>query len=845
MKRTFLFLLSVFLVLTAWAQVPSGYYDAAQGKTGAELKAALHNIIKGNVVYPYSSSSSTDVWDILKVTDQDPNNPDNVIEIYCGNSVNGAQEYNNGKGWTREHVWAKSRGDFGTDPGPGTDVHNLKPCNPTMNSLRSNRWFAECTEPVYLDGQFTGCYYSTTEWLWKPRDEVKGDVARIIFYMAVRYEGDNGEPDLEVIDSIPSDKYTTLPIHAKLSDLLKWNKEDPVDDFERHRNEVIYQYQHNRNPFIDHPEYADLIWGDTSSTSNAPTAPTNLTLTEGTSSLSLSWSDVSNEDGYYVFRSTDANYFYPIDTLPANTVDYSDTQVSEGTVYYYYVKAYNSYGVSDASNMVSGQIQSSVKASDLFFTEYVEGSSYNKALEISNFTGQDVDLGNYVIKKQTNGSGSWSNGLQLSGILHNGESFVVAHSSASQTVLDKSNLTTSATEMSFNGNDAISLWKNGTLIDIIGVFNDGSYYAKDVTMIRNADVTGPSTVYDHNQWTDYPQDYFDNLGTHTFSPSGNTTTCTVPDGLDATKITTTSADLSWNAASSAQSYDLRYRPVGSSDWTVVSVNTNSYHLTGLSSSTNYEYQVASVCSSATSDYSASYTFTTLSPSYCEPDGYTRFEWIDYVELADMSNNSGKSASGYEDNTNIVAHLTPGQTYPIYFQAGFKNRFYTEYWSVWIDFNKDGDFDDADETLAQGYTTDDALYYMNISIPSYATGQTRLRIQMNDDYYHDACYSPRYGETEDYTVDFGAKSLVNNTATAQLANRNPGHLPMLYPNPASDYVYINVTDKSRIEIYSMDGRLLGTKTLTHKQIDISDLKPGVYMLKINTDEKVYNTPLIVK
>jgi len=87
----------------------------------------------------------------------------------------------------------------------------------------------------------------------------------MIFYMATRYEGENGEPDLEVIDYIPEDQNTNDPIHAKLSALLQWHQQDPVDDYERTRNNVIYQYQDNRNPFIDHPGYVNMIWSDESS----------------------------------------------------------------------------------------------------------------------------------------------------------------------------------------------------------------------------------------------------------------------------------------------------------------------------------------------------------------------------------------------------------------------------------------------------------------------------------------------------------------------------------------------------------------------------------------------------
>jgi endonuclease I len=247
------------LHFTLLSQIPEGYYDLADGLSGEELKSALNVIIKGHTEFPYTSSS-TDLWDILKESDRDTTNSNNVILFYTGWSVNAAQEYNNGSGWSREHVWAKSRGDFGTSLGPGTDAHHLRPADISVNSARNNRWFDTCSTP-YLDGGLeTGCYTSSSRWVWLPRDEVKGDVSRMIFYMATRYEGENGGPDLEVIDYIPSDSYTKDPIHAKLSALLAWHLEDPVDNFEQNRNKVVYSYQGNRNPFIDHPEYVGAIW---------------------------------------------------------------------------------------------------------------------------------------------------------------------------------------------------------------------------------------------------------------------------------------------------------------------------------------------------------------------------------------------------------------------------------------------------------------------------------------------------------------------------------------------------------------------------------------------------------
>ncbi len=249
----------LLLSLTAGAQIPDGYYGSALELSGESLKAALYEIVKGHTSFPYTSAG-TDVWDILKETDRDTANPENVILLYSGWSVNAAQEYNNGKGWTREQVWARSHGDFSTGKGPGTDVHHIRPVDLSVNSARNNKDF-DWGGSVYIDGDGpTQCYSDADS--WEPRDAVKGDVARMLFYMAVRYEGENGEPDLELVDDVNSVNLNEprKGYHGKLSALLEWHKADPVDSFEINRNEVIFTYQKNRNPFIDHPEFVEKIW---------------------------------------------------------------------------------------------------------------------------------------------------------------------------------------------------------------------------------------------------------------------------------------------------------------------------------------------------------------------------------------------------------------------------------------------------------------------------------------------------------------------------------------------------------------------------------------------------------
>ncbi|MFB6342939.1 endonuclease I family protein [Saccharicrinis sp. FJH62] len=258
-------LLAVLLIGLSWvqAQIPAGYYDGTDGLYREALHSKLHQIIKGNKVFTYG-----DARYILDETDRDPNKSSNIILVYGGYSVSSTWDY--GNTWNREHVWAKSHGDFGTDDGPGSDLHNLKPADATINEDRSNKDFDEggwqesdYSPPAgYSKPYKTDCY--TNDQTWEPRDEVKGDIARIIFYMDVRYDGDDGFPDLQVVDKVPSITAITpnQPYHGKLSTLLRWNEEDPPDDFERNRNDVIYSYQNNRNPFIDHPEFVNAIWGE-------------------------------------------------------------------------------------------------------------------------------------------------------------------------------------------------------------------------------------------------------------------------------------------------------------------------------------------------------------------------------------------------------------------------------------------------------------------------------------------------------------------------------------------------------------------------------------------------------
>ena len=233
-----------YIVLEDYAfEITLDYYKSAVNLKENLLKVELNSIISNGFIELLYG----DAIEVLEHSDVDPNQPNQIILLYPGDNgesvPTGYSSSINGYYWNREHVWPQSRlganvsytNDF---PSKATDMHNLKPADPGENSSRSNDYFD---------------YFSTSD-TYEPNDNVKGDIARILFYMATKYF------DLTLNDDVNSpsgDK--TMGI---LSVLLEWNELDPVDDFERNRNDVIYSYQGNRNPFIDYPEFATLIWGE-------------------------------------------------------------------------------------------------------------------------------------------------------------------------------------------------------------------------------------------------------------------------------------------------------------------------------------------------------------------------------------------------------------------------------------------------------------------------------------------------------------------------------------------------------------------------------------------------------
>lgn len=225
------------------------YYYEANDLVGTNLIDQLYQIINTDV----NLRTYNEVRYILEESDVSIDDPTQLWNIYDGQLV--LATWDGGTTWNREHVWPNSRLGMDTvlpyQRNQATDLHNLRAATPSVNSSRSDRFYSNGRGSNTITSN--GGYY--------PGDDHKGDVARIILYMAIMYKDIlTLTSDLELLQD-ESDHYTLDGARmGMLNLLLDWHKEDPVDAFERQRNEVIFTHQNNRNPFIDKPEYVHLIW---------------------------------------------------------------------------------------------------------------------------------------------------------------------------------------------------------------------------------------------------------------------------------------------------------------------------------------------------------------------------------------------------------------------------------------------------------------------------------------------------------------------------------------------------------------------------------------------------------
>lgn len=241
---------------------PEGYYKRVNLNDDSEvIKETLGQIISANYVKHSYKDNNT----VLKYTDPDPKGSGKAICIYSGRALDSGA-------WNKEHVWAKSHGFPNESYEPYCDAHHLRPSTTKINSTRSNKDFGEvpnATPDAYGN--------KTNNVLFEPRDEVKGDIARMMFYMETRY-GSNTKYNLKLVNSQTTSASNLNGRFGNLETLIKWHYEDPVSKEEIYRNNVIFDnYQHNRNPYIDHPEYVDYVYPSKYAGTTKPVEPSKPT----------------------------------------------------------------------------------------------------------------------------------------------------------------------------------------------------------------------------------------------------------------------------------------------------------------------------------------------------------------------------------------------------------------------------------------------------------------------------------------------------------------------------------------------------------------------------------------
>ncbi len=521
-------LIGLFCWFSGFSQAPAGYYSTATG-TGFTLKTQLYNKIKGHTNPGYAG-----LWTTYSTSDRDHQNEnDNTIFDLYSENQNGTDPYTfiysteqcgtysvEGDCYNREHMIPQSV--FNSASPMVSDAHFIPPTDGKVNGLRADfpHGMVAIASTTTQNGSKLGisAISGYTGTVFEPANAFKGDIARMYFYFATRYENTVAGYIYPMFNRTSNQVFTT----SFLNMLLTWHANDPVSAREIERNNAIYARQNNRNPFIDNPSYVNAIWGAApggGTDTTAPSVPLNLTSNGKTStSISLIWSastDNIGVTGYEVYRGTTL-------VTTVTTTTYNVTGLTASTAYSFSIKAKDAAGNKSASSatlsVTTNATSTTPTKTDLYLSEYVEGSSNNKALEIKNETSASISLASYSIKKQTNGAGAWSTGLTLSGTLIVNGKFVIVNSAIATSCYSttSANLATSVGEMTFNGNDAIGLFKNGILIDVIGTFNGGTAnFGADVTLRRKTTATVPKATYSAADWDVLGLDACTGLGNKT------------------------------------------------------------------------------------------------------------------------------------------------------------------------------------------------------------------------------------------------------------------------------------------------------------------------------------------
>ena len=328
---------------------------------------------------------------------------------------------------------------------------------------------------------------------------------------------------------------------------------------------------------------------------------------------------------------------------------------------------------------------------------------------------------------------------------------------------------------------------------------------------------------------------------------------TAPASLAASNVAQTTLSLNWSASTdnvAVTGYDV-YRGATK----IKSVTGTSTNISGLTAATAYTFSIkAKDAAGNVSSLSNIVNVTTLSNqvSYCASKGNRiTYEWIDYVSFGGMTNTTTANG-GYGDFSAIkTATVVRGSSNQLVLSAGFSSTAYNEHFTVWIDYNGDGDFTDNGEQVTTGNSSTAGNRIANITIPTTAKlGTTRMRVSMKYNAKSTPCETFADGEVEDYTVNItadGTRDSSSDISGERIASQNVLSLTA-FPNPAIDFVQVKLASKSNnmtYKIVNTIGRVVKSGYLGEGNINISNLNTGLYILKINDGQKLLTTKLLKK
>ncbi|SIT23024.1 Por secretion system C-terminal sorting domain-containing protein [Chryseobacterium ureilyticum] len=522
------------------AQAPAGYYDGTAGLTGYALKTKVHEIIsKKNINWHYD-----DLPGFYNQTDLDwyydghtqANNSTILLDIYSENPTGpDAYEYTSanlisstggeGEGYNREHAVPQST--FNSSYPMFSDLHFVIPTDAKINQLRNNYPYGVGNSTIHHTFTNTSKIansaipnYAYTNRVYEPIDEFKGDVARMLLYFVVRYE--NKLPSFNYSTNInPAIDRSALDGTAErafdapyIAMLLQWHQQDPVTSRETNRNNAVFAIQKNRNPFIDNPQWVNEIWSQTPD-AIVPQAPLNVTAGQtGAYFTTLSWSPSTSSDviGYNIYQN---GVFLSSTKSTTLVVDHLNPSSS----YTYTVKSYdNGYlNSSDSNSVAVNTLASDGFAKDLFISKYIEGTSDNKAIEITNKTGHPVDLKDYKLSVQAYGNSNYyfPAGFEMEGMIQNNEKIVILNPRSNLICfnMEQARFVTAAPQLAYDGDKYYELRYKSTTVDALGIKNQSNASTlKDVSLYRKNSVNQPSGSFNSTEWDIYPVDYCQDLG---------------------------------------------------------------------------------------------------------------------------------------------------------------------------------------------------------------------------------------------------------------------------------------------------------------------------------------------